>query len=200
MDTERQSLESIANGCLPMFEGQSERIKEHAARAASRLPVACSGIYEIGPHFADAGICLEAPDLPLNDVTFGCGAIFLQRPHAKTMVLRVTAGWHRYGVGDGQACFSILEFSRSCYPSNLATATAWCASILPSLESAALEAVHREKPPSHLRHLWQRWTRRIPAPTIMTSSGMVPRMPVLETFHELYDAQSDSVRPDIETR
>ncbi len=189
MGTEKESLEFIAHGCLPMFEGLFDSIKQHAARAATRLPVACSGIYEIGPHFAHAGINLEAPDLPLNDVSFGCCAYFLQSPDAESMVFRVTAGWHRAGMGDGQAGFTLLEFSRLCRPSHLAAATAWTASVLPLLERAALEAVHREKPPSRLRHLWQRFTRRIPVPTIMTSSGSVRRIPVLERFHDDYDRQ-----------
>ncbi len=159
-----------------------------AADHGHDLRLVCSGVYEIGPKFADGGLCLEAAQLPLDDVTLGAGFYIFGIDDLAPPTFRVTVGWHRSWTHDRQAGFGILEYCSQCQPTSADEGRRFVNRVLPGFERTLREALDRQRPPSRVRHIWQRLVRHVPPPEIMTHpNGSVRAYPDLRTFAETYD-------------
>ena len=152
------------------------------------LRVVCSGIYEIGPKFADGGVCLEAYHLPLDDVTLGAGFYMFGMDEQTPPVFRVSVGWHRSWTHDRQAGFGILEYCSHCRPASADEGKRFVDRVLPSFERSLREALDRRCPPSRVRHIFQRLVRHVPPPEIMIHpKGSLRAYPDMRTFAQTYD-------------
>lgn len=184
----KTKAESIAEACFPLFEPFIGSTLHQAAKSKTELRAVCSGIYEIGPMFGHGGVCFEAVQLPLDDVTVGAGFYVCGLDADSPPMLCVTVEWSRSWACDGQAGFRVAEFAASCHPRDPDRARKWVRHVLPSLERATGIAIERGRPPSRLRHGLQRVLRRVPAPRIMTQpSGSLTQFPDMATFKQMYD-------------
>ena len=180
--------EIIARTCFPLFEPFIESALQQATATTTDFRIVCSGIYEIGPKFGHGGICLEAVQLPLDDVTLGAGFHIFGLEADSPPTLRVTVGWQRTWTCDSKAGFSIAEFAISCRLSEPDAARAWVSDVLPNLHRATSVAIERGRPPSHAKHWFQRVLGRVPPAQIMTlPSGGLRRFPDIATFKQTYD-------------
>ncbi|MCX6854493.1 MAG: hypothetical protein NTV80_06265 [Verrucomicrobia bacterium] len=183
------NIEPFSQACLPLVESLFAPLVAYASIHAPELNVACSGIHENGPVYANAALSLEAAYLQIPDVTLGVGFFMWQPSASESLLMRLEVGWYRSWTRDEQAGFSICEFSAADYFTDVARAAHWTSAQLPRVESAARSAIRRGHPPRLIEHIWQRLTRRIPRPMIMTLPfGSLARLPKLDTFVSLYES------------
>ncbi|SKA93008.1 hypothetical protein SAMN02745166_02024 [Prosthecobacter debontii] len=179
--------EKIAEACFPMFERVWSVAQEPVSHQGRFRLVEC-GVYEIGPKFADGGICLDASHLPLDDVTLGAGFYIFGLDELTPPTFRVQVGWFRSWSHDRQAGFSLLEYCSGCCPASVDDGRRWVERILPRFERSLREALKRGGPPSRMVHFWQRFWRQVPPPFItIHPHGALRAYPDMSTFAERYD-------------
>lgn len=96
-------VETIAESCFPMFDGFVSSAIEASLREHGEFSMVCSGIYEIGPKFADGGVCLEATKSSLDDVALGAGFYIVGVNEDVPPIFQVSVAWHRSWTHDRQA-------------------------------------------------------------------------------------------------